>query len=1616
MSAAETPRRQLLRRGVKTKKKRLPEEASLDATATVELVGDVSDEELEAAFSLPEHERAGLVIARRYDPNQTAPRVAVTDVSPSYDLYPLDAPGMPAPGKDLKELAEALGDDTVVVGKGAKEEVTHSGTVLQALYRQLLYASGNVSVPISVTAHDKVDLAVVTGHRWLSDVVTGPVPSNVMVVGKMLGEEEKHQGRGYVGPTGELLQDSLDALGSTREEYGQWYMTNLIKTEHPRAATGESTLKSGWIKEWLPVLHQELRIVRPRYILCLGADSLKALLGKRATLKGMEGRVVELCYPISRTTEGAIVYHTALVMACTHPAAVLRAPEQTDMFENGLARFLQLSRGLRPDKEEEDLDHRQIDSLEELIELYHEICADNPGNLLSCDAEWHGEHPQNEGAYLRMIQLSWKHKSAVCIHVTHPGGKWRFQGSKKDLCKWIKKICRGRRLAGHFFTSDLEWLVDFGIDLRKEFAVAETWQEAREQALRKHKPVGGFDTGLALHSVDETADFSLTSATLRYTSAPRYDVELVKWRDDFCSEHKLKKDDLEGYGECPDSVLAPYGCYDADVTRRLVVTLQKQLDCDRFGNNCWEAFWISMRAQPIALEISRSGLRIDRDRLDGLTETYLKAKARLGEGIRKLARWNGPDEKNVFNLNSVFQMREFLFGEELNGKERPDPFGPPVRLRPKGAVSLRLTPIMTTDKRPMPWSEVVQKGLENEKTPSTNKIALAILAQENQEVLRWSESRQRQVKVDFSVPVNQVRDYRFISQVLRQTLRPPVEDDEGEFIVEDGHYAYEAGLPASICDDGKVRTHIYQTKETGRWASARPPLMNLSKRRESDYARILAESYKAPIRTIIRADEGELLIEADFTGAELFGMALLSGDEKMIEHALRNQLPETHPDFYDIHSNVAVRAFRLDCEPTKGGLKSISKAHLRIVAKCVTGGTRIQTSGGWLRVDALAGGLLENTSELYEGPAVQLTSHGRSTPLLAVTNSGSKACLQIETVRGHRLTCSRGHRLLVMSEAGELVFRKASQISPDDWVCLQGRPGQFGKRTAFPRVQVRSRTCHKRFEFPKRFDEHWAGLLGLYLAEGSVTGRQLQINLACEGENEDCVAAQKLLRGVFGDRLIETDVPYKHYQDQVKFAVSSVDVATWFKTFVPGDSHSKRLPEFVYQWPKRLQAALLRWLFAGDGSVKKNGNGFAVGYSTASEELARGVALLLSNFGIETSISSETREGYDGTYWSVNVFSNASRETFRDEIGCVSTADALLFDRQGVYQADRRVIPHQLERLRRIMPFVPSPVKEKCRECLRERSRVALSPSRLELILAAFDKQAADKKALQAFAELQELSARSISFQRVRKVSDAGRQPVFDVTTTAEERHVVCYDQFFTHQSVIFGVAYGRGAKAIALAVKEEGVYITVDEAQQIIDAIFELYPGLRPFFESCQSRALRERWICNCFGRFRRFPLARDKMTQGDFERQAMNFPIQSMIADAVSRAADNLWRYREETGLPFRFLLQIHDALLFGVPIRHVPQFIDEALPRCMVDEVTIFPTDLSGRPIDGEPRNLSIGIDPYIWWGEDLEPHDCLRIGLDPKYAHWHAQEDGFIHPEKPGKIWRGDVNGGTLCTMN
>jgi DNA polymerase len=143
----------------------------------------------------------------------------------------------------------------------------------------------------------------------------GPATAHVMVVGEQPGDQEDKAGRPFVGPSGKLLDRAFDAAGIDRDDV---YVTNAVK--HFKWARDAKTKRrihktpsAGEIRACRPWLEQEIALVRPRVIVCLGATAAKALLGRDFSVMKKRGVAVK--------SEWA-----PAVVATVHPSAVLRAP------------------------------------------------------------------------------------------------------------------------------------------------------------------------------------------------------------------------------------------------------------------------------------------------------------------------------------------------------------------------------------------------------------------------------------------------------------------------------------------------------------------------------------------------------------------------------------------------------------------------------------------------------------------------------------------------------------------------------------------------------------------------------------------------------------------------------------------------------------------------------------------------------------------------------------------------------------------------------------------------------------------------------------------------------------------------------------------------------------------------------------------------------------------------------------------------------------------------------------------------------------------------------------------------------------------------------------------
>lgn len=104
----------------------------------------------------------------------------------------------------------------------------------------------------------------------------------VAFVGEAPGQNEDEQGIPFVGKAGNLLNKMLAAMGLSREEV---YICNAVSCRPPenRKPSPEEMLACA------PNLYEQLRIVRPRYIVALGATAAQSLLQTNKAMGSLRG-------------------------------------------------------------------------------------------------------------------------------------------------------------------------------------------------------------------------------------------------------------------------------------------------------------------------------------------------------------------------------------------------------------------------------------------------------------------------------------------------------------------------------------------------------------------------------------------------------------------------------------------------------------------------------------------------------------------------------------------------------------------------------------------------------------------------------------------------------------------------------------------------------------------------------------------------------------------------------------------------------------------------------------------------------------------------------------------------------------------------------------------------------------------------------------------------------------------------------------------------------------------------------------------------------------------------------------------------------------------------------
>jgi len=157
-------------------------------------------------------------------------------------------------------------------------------------------------------------------HRIKAVPGEGPEKANLLFIGEAPGWYEDQQGRPFVGPAGQFLDELLASIGLKR---GQVYIANVIKCRPP----GNRDPLPGEIQACSRWLDHQIELICPKMIVTLGRYSMARYFPNQSISK-VHGKTRK---------EDNIIYY-----AMYHPAAALHQGSLRKVIEADILKIPQI--------------------------------------------------------------------------------------------------------------------------------------------------------------------------------------------------------------------------------------------------------------------------------------------------------------------------------------------------------------------------------------------------------------------------------------------------------------------------------------------------------------------------------------------------------------------------------------------------------------------------------------------------------------------------------------------------------------------------------------------------------------------------------------------------------------------------------------------------------------------------------------------------------------------------------------------------------------------------------------------------------------------------------------------------------------------------------------------------------------------------------------------------------------------------------------------------------------------------------------------------------------------------------------------------------------------------
>ena len=326
--------------------------------------------------------------------------------------------------------------------------------------------------------------------------------------------------------------------------------------------------------------------------------------------------------------------------------------------------------------------------------------------------------------------------------------------------------------------------------------------------------------------------------------------------------------------------------------------------------------------------------------------------------------------------------------------------------------------------------------------------------------------------------------------------------------------------------------------------------------------------------------------------------------------------------------------------------------------KCVDKDTLILTNKGILRIEdivktdshaqktieeSLTDDLFAIDKDKYIGSTVKslnLNSFKIENDIISnIFDMGEEDIVSITTNSGFNIKCTQTHKLIILDNECNIIFKEAKDISIGDSIALVTSTEIYGEdvdilgfyQSDFYR---RYKTNSKNIIIPDKMNVEIAELLGYIISEGGDSYEKVITITNDEQIIRDRISTIVGKLGIYASEIFDherrmydgnniTSVMLNNITSVMLNNITEVMFYdfVFYLGYISG-SKNKEVPWSILQSSKKIQIAFLKALFSGDGYIGNENTNY-IEYYTISKRMAEQLHLMLLNMGIFSSLNEK---------------------------------------------------------------------------------------------------------------------------------------------------------------------------------------------------------------------------------------------------------------------------------------------------------------------------------------------------------------------------------------------------------